>query len=96
MFLLVFLCQMVFSQELASHKLLGHSVTGRPIYADIVGHGEEVILMVAGVENRRLQRRSHRLLHSLKKMSSTAPVQLSPGSLYGRRTRRFPGFSRGV
>lgn len=49
MFLLVFLCQMVFSQELASHKLLGHSVTGRPIYADIVGHGEEVILMVAGV-----------------------------------------------
>ena len=48
MFLLIFLFQL-FAQDLASHKLLGHSVAGRPIYADIIGHGDEVILMVAGV-----------------------------------------------
>ena len=49
MFFLIFLIQLLYAQDLASHKLLGHSVAGRPIYADIVGHGKEVILMVAGV-----------------------------------------------
>lgn len=49
MLFLIFLCQLLYAQDLASHELLGHSVAGRPIYADVVGHGEEVILMVAGV-----------------------------------------------
>lgn len=49
MFLLIFLASFLYAQELARHELLGHSVTGRPIYADIIGYGEENILMVAGV-----------------------------------------------
>ena len=49
MFFLVSLFRILFAGDLATHELLGHSVTGRPIYADIVGQGEEVVLMVAGV-----------------------------------------------
>ena len=48
-FFFLFLCS-AFSEPLSyRNELLGHSITGRPIYGEFIGEGTEKILFVAGV-----------------------------------------------
>ena len=49
MFFLIFLLQNICAQIPLKTVLLGHSVSNRPIYAEILGEGEENLLLVAGI-----------------------------------------------
>ena len=80
MFFLVFLVSFLFADVPHQSDLLGYSVTGRPIYVDVLGDGDENILLVGGVHGNEWV--GTPLLFGLQKFIHTHPKLIEGKRVY--------------